>query len=259
MKLNIPLIQTEDLNYTISSNEILKNISISINKGEYCAIIGPNGGGKSTLVKMFLNLLIPTSGHIRINGQDINDFKKFNIFGYVPQKVTQIDTKFPATVYEIVKLGRTKFRNGIFKFLSREDKEKIDESLKIMNIDHLKDRLIGDLSGGQRQRVMIAKALASEPEILILDEPNTGVDVESQKLFYSLLRDLNKNHNITIIFVTHDFGVISDDVDKVLCINQTLSCSHKSDFNKLGCDHMSELYGIPAHNHNHYNCKIEAN
>lgn len=137
--------------------------------------------------------------------------------------------------------------------MSEEDNALVKDAMKQMDITHLKDKMIGTLSGGQRQRVMIARALASEPEVLILDEPNTGVDVASQNRFYTLLRELNKKKNITIIFITHDIGVIADDIARLITVNQkVITCNNPKQ--ALSCDEMSELYGIEAHlihNHKH--------
>jgi zinc transport system ATP-binding protein len=144
-----------------------------------------------------------------------------NKIGFVPQKASLIDALFPATVEDIVAMGRTT-KNKLFFKNSKEDKLAIEEALKKMDVYHLKDKMIGTLSGGQRQRVMCAKALASKPDVLILDEPNTGVDVESQKRFHSILKELNKDDKITIVFVTHDIKAIKDDVTRVFEIDTTL-------------------------------------
>ncbi len=251
MKFSPPLFEVENLNFERQGNLILKSASFTVLPGEYCAIIGPNGGGKTTLVRLLLGLEQPTSGSIKLFGLSQNRFKEWNRIGYVPQRSALVDTSFPATVREVVGMGRYS-RRGIFGFESSEDKNAIEESMGLMGVGDLADRLIGNLSGGQRQRVMIARALASKPEVLIVDEPNTGVDVESQHRFYELLRHLNRVKNVSILFITHDVGVIAEDISRVLFVNQTLLVSqHPSDM--LRCDEISRLYGTPAHLvcHNH--------
>jgi len=245
LKFETAVFEVKDLQYEISNQIIVNSVSFSIKRGEYAAIIGPNGGGKTTLMRLLLSLLKPTSGEIYLFGVKLNRFKSWSKVGFVPQRVSQIDTSFPATVLEVVKMGRISSR-GFFKKESKEDLEIVKDSMIKMDVLDIQNKLIGDLSGGQRQRVMIARALASKPEVLILDEPNTGVDVSSQKKFYKLLKELNEKENLTILFVTHDIGVIADDITQLLCINQgLLSCSTAHD--ALSCDNMSKLYGIDAH------------
>jgi zinc transport system ATP-binding protein len=228
-------------------------VTLQIFKGDYVAFIGPNGGGKTTLVRILLGLNKPTFGEIKLFGLKQKSFNAWHKIGYVPQRATQIDTSFPATVLEVVTMGRTAKR-GLLSLLNEEDRRIVKESMIKMDVLDLKEKLIGTLSGGQRQRVMIARALASEPEILILDEPNTGVDVASQSRFYELLRELNKNEKITIVFVTHDIGVIADDIGRLFTINQkVLTCNNPKE--AISCEDMSRLYGIDAHlihNHHHH-------
>ncbi len=253
MTFDVPVFETNSLALCIGGQSIIKNASMKIFRGDYVALIGPNGGGKTTLVRMLLGLQKPTSGDIKLFGINQKSFKSWNKIGYVPQRVTQIDTAFPATVLEVVKMGRTSKR-GFFGFESDDDRRIVSEAMTKMDVVDLKDKLIGTLSGGQRQRVMIARALASEPEVLILDEPNTGVDTASQNRFYALLRSLNQNEKITIIFVTHDIGVIVDDIGRLFTVNQTIfTCNNPKE--AISCDDMSKLYGIDAHlihNHHHH-------
>lgn len=244
MKFKVPLINVKNLNFTISSHAILKNISFEIFKSDYVAIIGPNGGGKTTLIRLLLGLEKPSGGEIKLYGKKFSSFKEWHKIGFVPQRASLIDTSFPATVLDVVKLGRIS-QNKRF-FTTKEDLDIIKDAMAKMDISHLQDKMIGTLSGGQRQRVMIARALASKPEILILDEPNTGVDKQSQVRFYELLRELNKKDGLTIIFITHDVGVIADDIARLFTINQKATiCNNPKQL--LSCDDMSQLYGIEAH------------
>ncbi len=252
MKFHVPIFEVKNLNFDVGTQRILSNISLEILKGEFIAIIGPNGGGKTTLIRMLLGLDKPTSGEIMIYGKKLNRFKKWDKIGFVPQRASHVDSNFPATVQDIVNMGRTSKR-GLFSSMSTHDKELVNDAMIKMDVLNLKDKMIGTLSGGQRQRVMIARALASSPEILILDEPNTGVDVVSQNRFYALLRSLNKDENITIVFITHDIGVIADDIARLFTINQKITiCNNPKQ--TLSCEDMSLLYGFDAHlihNHKH--------
>lgn len=252
MKFKVPIFDVKNLDFKVKDQTILSNISLEIFSAEYIAIIGPNGGGKTTLIRMLLGLDKPTSGEVRIFGKKLKNFKEWYKIGYVPQRAALIDSSFPATVLDIVKMGRTSQR-GIFGGFTQEDKDMVHDAMLKMDILDLTDKMVGTLSGGQRQRVMIARALASKPEILILDEPNTGVDMISQKNFYILLRKLNKEDKITIVFITHDIGVIADDIARLFTINQkAIICNNPKQ--TLSCEDMSKLYGIEAHllhNHKH--------
>ncbi len=252
LEFKIPIFDVKNLSFIVRENTILSNISLEIFHGEYIAIIGPNGGGKTTLIRMLLGLEKPTSGEVRLFGKKMKNFKEWHKIGFVPQRASLVDENFPATVEDIVKMGRVAKR-GIFAGFSKEDAEVVEDAMAKMDIIHLKDKMIGTLSGGQRQRTMIARALASSPEILILDEPNTGVDMVSQQRFYKLLSKLNKEENITIVFITHDIGVIADDITRLFTINQQAAiCNNPKE--TLSCEDMSALYGIDAHlisNHKH--------
>jgi len=252
LKFKVPIFDVKNLNFSVRGQKILSNISLEIFNGEYVAIIGPNGGGKTTLIRLLLGLDKPTDGKIKLYGKKIKNFKEWHKIGYVPQRASLVDENFPATVEDIVKMGRTS-KLSFFKGMSEEDKNAVKDAMIKMDVLDLKDKMVGTLSGGQRQRVMIARALASSPEILILDEPNTGVDMVSQKRFYALLAKLNKDENITIVFITHDIGVIADDIGRLFTINQKATiCNNPKE--TLSCEDMSELYGIEAHlihNHKH--------
>ncbi len=232
----MPIISIKDLEYEIESQLILSQISFDINQGDYIALVGPNGGGKSTLIKIILGLTTQTAGEIELYTKEI---------GYVPQNVSLFDGNFPLSVYETVSLG-LEGGKGWFSFLNSSDKRRIDDTLKRASIYELKDKNLSQLSGGQRQRVMIARALVSSPKVLILDEPSTGVDIPSQKRFYEFLKSLNSQNSLTIIFITHDLGVIADDVTHVLALNQKLIFSGTAK-EMLSCESVTELYGTKSH------------
>lgn len=252
MKFSLPIFDVKNLNFSVGSQNILSNISLEIYAQEYIAIIGPNGGGKTTLIRILLGLDKPTSGDVKIFGKSVNDFKEWHKIGYVPQRATLVDPNFPGTVQDVVNMGRTSQRK-LFSSMCAKDRDSVKDALQKMDVYELKDKMIGTLSGGQRQRVMCARALASKPEILILDEPNTGVDMVSQKRFYTLLRQLNTQEKITIVFITHDIGVIADDIARLFTINEkAIICNNPKE--AISCEEMSELYGIEAHllhNHKH--------
>ena len=252
MKFSVPIFDIKNLSFSVKNQKILSNISLEIFPSEYVAVIGPNGGGKTTLIRILLGLETPTSGEVKIYGKKLSNFKEWYKIGYVPQRASLSDLSFPATVLDIVKMGRTSQRK-LFSSFTKEDEEIVYDAMTKMDILDLKDKMIGTLSGGQRQRAMIARALASKPEILILDEPNTGVDAASQKNFYTLLRNLNQQEKITIVFITHDIGVIADDIARLFTVNQkVITCNNPK--HTLSCDDMSQLYGIEAHllhNHKH--------
>lgn len=252
MNLAPAVFEAKDLSYRIDGTDIVKGINLVVTKGEYSAVIGPNGGGKTTLIRLLLGLEKKSEGSIKLFGKDLKSFKSWDKIGYVPQRVSQVDQYFPATVEEVVKMGRT-VKRGLFSRESQADRDIVEQAMVKMDVEKLRNKLVGELSGGQRQRVMIARALASEPEVLILDEPNTGVDMVSQNRFYTLLRELNKKDGMTILFITHDVGVIADDIQSMLCINQTLlACNNPHEV--LSCSEMSKLYGIDAHliHHHHH-------
>ena len=254
MQINfkLPIFDVKNLNFTVRGQNILSDISLEIFNSEYVAIIGPNGGGKTTLIRMLLGLEEPTTGEIKLFGKSLKDFKEWHKIGFVPQRAAQVDQNFPATALDIVKMGRVSKR-GLFSRETKEDIDAVNDAMAKMDILDLKDKMVGTLSGGQRQRVMIARALSSKPEILILDEPNTGVDMVSQKNFYALLSKLNKEEKITIVFITHDIGVIADDIGRLFTINQNaIICNDPK--KAMSCEDMSKLYGIDAHlihNHKH--------
>ncbi len=244
-------IELEDVNYSYNDHQVLEHISFDIKSGEYLGIIGPNGGGKTTLIRILLGLLKPVSGKVKIFGQEIDHFKDRFKLGYVPQRAAHEEFYFPASVEEVVRSGRTA-KMGLFRRYSQADKAAIRQAMDIAEISKLKDRLIGELSGGERQRVFIARALAGEPEIIILDEPAVGVDIASKDRFYAFLKHLNEEEKITIIFISHDVGAIAHEVNNVLCLNRSLIC-HGSPQDYIKEDFLEKVYGrkVTSIFHNH--------
>jgi zinc transport system ATP-binding protein len=209
------VVEIDRLSYAYSGNLVLNNISFSIGEGDILGIIGPNGAGKTTLFSCMLGLLDDYMGTIKIFGEDIKNknSKVFKSIGYIPQKKT-IEQNFPATVEEIVSLGIT--------ITGKISREKIASALETVGLLMQKDRRVGELSGGQQQRVLIAKAMVNNPKLLILDEPVTGIDLETQNKFYSLLEKLNQENKITIIWASHDLDAVNKLATSVACINRSM-------------------------------------
>jgi zinc transport system ATP-binding protein len=214
-----PQIEVKNFSFSYNSEVVLNNISFAVTKGDYLGIIGPNGGGKTTLVKILLGLLPFKEGSVVVNGTS----------GYVPQKAAQEISGLPATVREIIESGE------------RKNEERIKEVMDITDVKNYQNKLISDLSGGERQKVFIARALVKNPDILFLDEPSTGVDMASQGKFYSFLKELNEK-GITIIFVSHDINVVSREVKNVLCIGGKSLC-FGSPQETLTDENIENLYG----------------
>ncbi len=196
----VNIISTEKLSFCYNGIEVLQNISFAVQKGDYLGVAGPNGSGKSTLIKNILGILQPAQGNIHLFGQPLADFRKWNKIGYLPQRLAVLNTHFPGTVREIVQLGVE--RRGNFPG--------IKQVLQTMDIEHLSSRLIGELSYGEQQRTMLARALAGNPELLILDEPTTALDPQTRDNFYRLTQELNRHQGTTIILITHDTGVLGN-------------------------------------------------
>lgn len=234
-------IEFENVSFSYGEHIILDNINFVVECGDYIGVIGPNGGGKTTLIKLILGLLKQNNGKIKILGQDIKKFKQKSLIGYVPQRVSQDISYFGATVQEIVESGRTP-RLGVFGKFGKKDLLAVNKAMKIVEIENKKNVLISELSGGERQRVFIARALASEPQILILDEPSVGVDILAQEKFYSVLEKLNLSE-LTILFVSHDMDIVASEVKRLLCVNKNLLCqTSPKEFLKKE-ENLEKLYG----------------
>nr|WP_050615792.1 metal ABC transporter ATP-binding protein [Bacillus testis] len=237
------LINIQDVSYRYDKETVLENINIQITRGSFLAIVGPNGSGKSTLLKLMLGLLKIQKGKIDLFGKPIQQFKDWERIGYVSQKANSFNTGFPATVFEVVMSGLTK-KIGLFHFAQKKHREKAMEALRSVGMERFANRNIGELSGGQQQRVFIARAVASDPELLILDEPTVGVDAKNEKLFYDMIETLNKQHGITMVLVTHDLEAVSDKVTQVACLNKHLHFhGNTHEYQNLSDVELSCFYG----------------
>lgn len=226
------VITFKDISFKYDTEFVLKNISFKIHKNDFIGLIGPNGGGKTTILKLMLGLLKPFGGSIEIFNQTPQ--KARAKIGYLPQ-YSRLDDTFPITVEEVVAMGL--FKNfSLFPFI--KNKSEIKAALKQVSMDQLAKKQYGSLSGGQKQRCLIARALVSKPEILLLDEPTSSVDSRVEQDIYELLKELNKK--MTIILVSHDLGFVSKYIKRIFCINKNIAC-HKT--NEVSIDEIiNEAY-----------------
>jgi zinc transport system ATP-binding protein len=195
---------------------VLRGVDLAVRRGELVAIAGPNGGGKTTLLRLALGLERPSAGGVRLFGEPAHRFRRRETLGYLAQR-SHLALDAPATVREVVTAGRLP-RAGLLGRLGREDRELVWEAIERVGLSEVADRPLARLSGGQQQRAFIAKALASEPELLVLDEPTAGVDVEAQEALAALLDRLNRELEVTILYVSHEFGAIERFVERIVLV-----------------------------------------
>lgn len=207
------LITLDHVSFSYGGDRVVDDVSVTIREGDFIGLVGQNGSGKTTLLKLMIGLLKPEEGTLtKVPGEDV---------GYVPQKVTQGEVQFPITVQEVVLQGRTK-RLGMFRPFQEADYAAVERALAAVGMLEKKTRLLRELSGGQQQRVFIARAIVSDPKVLILDEPTVGIDEASQEEFYILLAQLKRERNLTIIIVSHEVEAVMREVSQVLCMNTKL-------------------------------------
>jgi len=230
-------IELKDVTFSYDRTPVLENVTFSLKQGDFLGIIGPNGGGKTTLLKLLLGVLAPDKGDIKVLGEAPHDAK--HRIGYVPQH-TDFNLSFPISALDIVLMGRLR-RSRIGRWYSRNDRIKAEEVLEKVGMLDYRYTHIGELSGGQRQRVFIARALATDPEIFFLDEPTSSVDHEFETGLYSFLKELNKD--VTIVVVTHDIGVISANVKSVACVNRTMMFHEEG---KISLEMIDMAYQCPV-------------
>ncbi|MBT8407337.1 MAG: ABC transporter ATP-binding protein [Deltaproteobacteria bacterium] len=211
-----PIIEVSDLWFSYNGVLILKEVNLTIHRGDFIALLGPNGGGKTTLLKLLLGLLKPEKGTIRVFGESPEESSPR--IGYMPQHL-HFNQSFPISALDVVLMGRLKPGRGWSRY-TRKDKLAAAEALKRVEMWESANRRVGELSGGQQQRVFIARALVDEPEVLFLDEPTASVDTKHQTDLFDILKQLNEE--VTIIVGSHDVGIVSSHVKSVACVNQQL-------------------------------------
>jgi len=213
----VPVIALEHVSFSFGAAPVLEDVTLTVEAGDFLWVVGPNGGGKTTLVRLILGLLQPDSGRIRVFGQ--RPKQALGRIGYMPQSA-EIDARFPVSAGDVVLMGRLG-SGRVFGAYSRQDKEAAAKALGAVGLSDVRDRHFAELSGGQQRRVLIARALACEPEILILDEPLANLDVVVEKEIQELLRRLREN--LTILMVSHDPALVSQDVQTVVCVNRRVA------------------------------------
>jgi zinc transport system ATP-binding protein len=228
--------------FSYESIEVVKDVSFKVEQGDFIALLGPNGSGKTTLVRLALGLVRPSEGETLLFGTQAHRFRNWRQVGYVPQTVEGIHTQFPATVEEIVSHGLYKGFDPT-RFWKRGAPESVKTSMEAVGVADLRGRRISALSTGQQQRVLIARSLVRNPKILMLDEPEAGVDAAGQEQLYSILRRLNTEQGITILMVSHDIGAVMREAKTVACINRTLVFHGPP--HRITQRELSDLYGLP--------------
>ncbi|MCR6096752.1 ABC transporter ATP-binding protein [Salipaludibacillus agaradhaerens] len=248
-------VEINNVSFAYRHQNVLEEVNLSIPQGSFLGLVGPNGSGKSTLIKCLLGLLTPDTGSIYLYGQPVKKFNDWSNVGFVSQKANSFNSGFPATVFEVVSMGLFG-KVGLFRFLTKKHKEKVREAIGQVGMEEFMNENIGQLSGGQQQRVFIARALVSDPTLLILDEPTVGVDANSVANFYTMLKELNEKRHMTLILVTHDIGAMSEYVTDVACLNKCLHFhGNKKVFEENKEAMITAMYGhevnLLEHNHDH--------
>lgn len=232
--MTLKAVEINNLSIRYNEQLVLNNINFSIEENDFVAIIGPNGGGKSTLLKVILGILTPNTGEVKVFGKKPKKVR--DLMGYLPQNLG-FDREFPINVFETVLTGRY---HGLFKNYTKEDRKAVLHALKDVEMQDFKDRQISKLSGGQMQRVFIARAIVREPKLLIMDEPMASIDPEMQHSFYELMSRLKDK--MAIVLVSHDVGAVSTHVDKIACLNQKLFYHGPVENSANG---LEEIYNCP--------------
>ena len=268
---NGPVVDLADVTFGYTATPVVEDVSLTVDPGEYVAVVGPNGSGKSTLMRLMLGLLAPDSGTARLFGEDAERFDDGERVGYVAQQASAAKD-MPITVREVVKMGRFPYvgvnrlsdgdgtvvgdlfddpvrtarrtANAVSGRLAAADWEIVDDALAAVGMGAFADRRIGQLSGGQRQRVFIARALAGEADLLVLDEPTVGVDAESVDAFYDLLDALN-DAGITVVLIEHDLGAVVEHADRVVCLNREVYFDGPTD-EFVESDALARAFGTEA-------------
>lgn len=231
-----PIIELQNISAAYDNKTVLQDVNLTVYDRDFLGVIGPNGGGKTTLIRMILGLKQPTRGHIRFfrDGLPVEQIT----MGYLPQ-YNDIDRKFPISVEEVVLSGLSS-QKGLFSPFTSKHHDMVDNTLKQMQLSALRRRAIGTLSGGQLQRVLLARAIVARPEVLVLDEPNTYIDRHFQEQMYQMLNDINQD--CAIIMVSHDVGSILQNVKAIACVNYDV---HYHPDAELSAEELEAHFGCP--------------
>ena len=246
------IVEMENVSFSYKSEPVVKEANFSLETGDFAAFIGPNGSGKSTVIKMLLGQLTPDRGEIRILGNTVKELEDWTKIGYISQHVREFNQSFPATVREIV--GSNLYDEmGFFHFLNPKLEARIKSALKWVEMQGYIDRRIGTLSGGQQQRIFIARMMVNDPELILLDEPLSGVDITTQDEFYHIIGDINERLNKTVIMVSHDLNIICSRANYLVCFEEGRVHLHSVDEFDFE-DYMSSLRDsnlrmVPDHDH----------
>ncbi len=243
------IIEMKDVALSFGEHDVLTNVSFTVLDREFAGMVGPNGGGKTTILKLVLGLLKPTAGTVSVLGSSPVDARPR--IGYMPQHA-QVDLSFPTRVLDVVMTGR--LTGGRVRRYSSEDKERAEIAIAEVGLSDRRASMFSTLSGGQRQRALIARALVSDPELLLLDEPTANLDVTMEEQLHELLRKLNER--MAIVLVSHDVGFVSEYTTKVICVKKTVVLHPTSE---LSGDTLMEMYGekirMVRHDHDEHGCR----
>jgi len=233
------ILEVSDVTFSYGDAPVVEGVTVDVEAGEFLGLVGPNGSGKTTLLELMIGLRRPDSGSVTLFGDPAHESRHGERIGFVPQDVTNTTGEMPITVREAVRMGR--YPHNLTRRFTSEDRDAVDAALARVDIADLADRRIGRLSGGQRQRAFIARALASEADLLALDEPTVGVDAESRDDFYDLLHELNQD-GITIILIEHDIGIVTTHASEIACLNRELFF-HGDPETFVNTDALADAYG----------------
>ncbi len=222
------ILEIKELSFSYGCHTVLDKINLKVNCGDIVAITGPNGSGKTTLLKLILGQLKPDAGWIKLFDINIANHKNMLPIGYLSQRATHFNQQFPATAFEVVASGLAA-KKGLFKAYSKMDFQSIENALEMVEMSQCANQLIGSLSGGQQQKIFLARAFVSQSDIVILDEPVTGLDIDAQMEIYRLLENLNQKHQLTALIVSHELEGLETIATRQVCLDKKIcSCAcHK--------------------------------
>lgn len=231
------IITVRNLGFDYGEGWVFHKLDLDVAQGDFVAVIGANGAGKSTLLKMLAHVMPPTVGEIYYYGQPAAEFTQWQKIGYVPQNPAKMQRSFPISVAEVVALGLLQPGKLLHRF-THEEKQAVEQQLEHFQLTELRHRKIGELSGGQQQRVFLARAMVRRPELLLLDEPATGIDTASKAALYNMLKDINREQGVTIIMISHDLELAAEAAKSALCIDH-------------GICFRGEVHAALQHHHRH--------